>query len=268
MMSRRAPASRVNHLIVLLIFSGSLLSLWACGKKTGSSDAAASSPGPRAAQGKETPAPRDKFWYRAEVGGDWDEIGKLQFEYLVKQGLKKDHYLLDVGCGSLRGGIHFARYLERGHYYGIDIDRDLLEAGRAELKANNLADRDVALVEMGDFSFERLNRKFDYALAQSVFTHLPLNSIIRCLMNMDKALAPGGRFYATFFENPKGKNFLGPLSWPRADGPPQTSYFDKDPYHYDVETFRWICVGTSLAVERLGDWGHPRRQRMLLFTKR
>ena len=48
---------------------------------------------------------------------------------------------------------------------------------------------------VGDFGFVRLNRKFEYALAQSVFTHLPLNGIIRCLANMDKALAPGGRMH-------------------------------------------------------------------------
>ena len=72
-------------------------------------------------------------WHRRAVGGMWEEIGKLQFNFLVEQGLKPGHFLLDVGCGRLRGGIHFIRYLEPEHYFGIDISKVLLAAGRFEL---------------------------------------------------------------------------------------------------------------------------------------
>ena len=40
--------------------------------------------------------------HRESVGGMWDEIGCLQFEFLKKQGLLPEHKFLDVGCGSLR----------------------------------------------------------------------------------------------------------------------------------------------------------------------
>ena len=69
-------------------------------------------------------------WHRQFVGGAWEEIGRLQFEYLRRQGLRPQHLLLDVGCGALRGGIHFVRYLEESHYCGIDINASLVEAGR------------------------------------------------------------------------------------------------------------------------------------------
>ncbi len=207
-------------------------------------------------------------WYKNAVGGLWEEIGKLQFEFLVEQGLKPKHYLLDVGCGSLRGGIHFIRYLETGHYFGIDISKELLDAGRVELKRNNLTHKKPVLVQMGNFDFQSLNQKFDFALAQSVFTHLPLNSIIRCIMNIQKVLVQGGQFYATFFENPKGKFNLEPVMHPRVDGPKFATHFDQDPYHYDFETFKWICEGTSLKVEYIGDWNHPRDQKMLVFIKK
>jgi hypothetical protein len=45
------------------------------------------------------------------------------------------------------------------------------------------------------------------------------------------------------------------------------SYFDRDPFHYDIDTFRWIADGTDLSVEYIGDWNHPRNQKMLVFTK-
>ncbi len=38
------------------------------------------------------------------VGGLWDEIGQLQFDFLRAKGLLPRHKLLDFGCGSLRGG--------------------------------------------------------------------------------------------------------------------------------------------------------------------
>ena len=38
------------------------------------------------------------------IGGLWDEMGKHQFEFLQSKGLEPQHKLLDIGCGSLRGG--------------------------------------------------------------------------------------------------------------------------------------------------------------------
>lgn len=210
----------------------------------------------------------DPEWHRKAVGGLWDEVGRLQFGFLVEQGLRPDHDLLDIGCGSLRGGVHFVDYLEPGRYTGIDIDERLLVAGREELRRRGLEAKEPLLVQTDDFDLPSIGRRFDYALAQSVFTHLPINDIMRCLLRVDQVLEPDGRFYATFFENPGGKHGLDPVSHPTADLPELISYFDRDPFHYDVETFRWMCEGTGLDVTNLGKWDHPRDQRMLLFTKR
>ncbi|WP_163328935.1 class I SAM-dependent methyltransferase [Desulfurobacterium thermolithotrophum] len=211
---------------------------------------------------------RKEDWYKVAVGGMWEEIGKLQFEFLVSEGLKPEHYLLDIGCGSLRGGIHFVKYLKTNHYFGIDKDKNLLEAGIHELKVNKLIHKQPVLVQMENFEFQILKQKFDYALAQSVFTHLPLNSIIRCIVNVEKVLKPGGKLYATIFENPFGKFHLEPILQSNAADSKIISYFDKDPYHYNFKIFKWICKGTKLEVKYIGDWGHPRNQKMLLFRKK
>lgn len=213
--------------------------------------------------------PATDEWHRLEIGGFWDEVGQLQFDFLRGEGLQPNDYLLDVGCGSLRGGVHFIRYLEPGHYVGIDQSAEILAAGREiELPRYGLEEQAPLLVEMADFGFERLKRRFGFAMAQLVFTHLPLNDIIRCLMKIEQALLPGGRFYATFFDNPAGKRNLEPINQPVAAGHPVVSYCDRDPFHYDVATFEWICDGTALSVEHVGDWGHPRNQQMLRFRKR
>lgn len=114
---------------------------------------------------------------------------------------------------------------------------------------------------------EAFGKQFDYGIAHSVFTHLPVNSILVCLLNVERVLAPEGRFYATFFENPAGTKQLGAIPQPRSDGPPRESFPDRDPYHYGVDLFEWLCDGIGLAVEYLGEWGNPRSQKMLVFTR-
>lgn len=209
----------------------------------------------------------DPDWHRRTIGNlpRWEMLGDLQFEYLKERGLRPHHYLLDVGCGPLRGGIRFIQYLEPGHYYGVEKDAGVLEeARRLELPHYGLVDRRPVLVAMENFDFPALGRKFDFAIAQSVFTHLPLNAIIRCLLRMEKALVDGGRFYATIWENPEGKRNLDDIHHPGG----KVTHFDSDSFHYDFPTFQWICEGTLLTVENLGEWGHPQSQRMLVFTKR
>lgn len=67
--------------------------------------------------------------HREMIGGMWEELGRLQHDFLIAQGLRPHHRLIDIGCGSLRAGVPLARYLEPAHYYGIDISPELLRAG-------------------------------------------------------------------------------------------------------------------------------------------
>jgi ubiquinone/menaquinone biosynthesis C-methylase UbiE len=202
--------------------------------------------------------------HRAVVGGLWEQMGQKQFDYLVEQGLRPDHMFLDVGCGSLRGGVHFVRYLEPGRYHGLDIQQPLLDAGRKELAAAGLDPASASLLQDDAFRFGRFGRQFDFALAQSVFTHMPLNPIMRCLAEIERVLVPGGRFYATFFEHPGPRLNTEALQQPKG----VTTYPDADPFHYDPDVFRWAVEGSTLDVSLVGDWDHPRNQQMLVFAKR
>ena len=56
---------------------------------------------------------------QAAIGGMWEEIGQLQFDYLRNDGLRPDHSMLDIGCGTLRGGRHFIAWLSPGKYTGL-----------------------------------------------------------------------------------------------------------------------------------------------------
>ena len=69
--------------------------------------------------------------YKSYVGPpeDFELIGKTQFEHLKHWGLAADHYLLDIGCGCLRGGQFAIRILEPGHYHGLEPNQWLIDEG-------------------------------------------------------------------------------------------------------------------------------------------
>lgn len=207
------------------------------------------------------PAEIEAGEHRNFVGGLWDEMGALQFDFLKERGLQPGNRLVDVGCGALRGGIHFIRYLEPGRYHGIDINASLIEAGTREIAQLQLDGRLPHLLVNDAFELFRFDTRFDYAIATSVFTHLPLNHILRCMVEVRKVLSPGACFYATFFEAPTSAH-LDALT--HAPGGIVT-YLDADPYHYGIEEIRWVAGNAGLAAERIGDWNHPRDQRMWSF---
>lgn len=200
--------------------------------------------------------------HRAYVGGMWEEIGLLQFDFLSKSGLQPMHTFLDIGCGALRGGVHFVKYLEAGKYHGVDLNPSILEAGRYELARADLAAKEVHLAATDSFALDQFGQKFDYALALSLFTHLFANTILRCLTAVREVLAPGGQFFATFFEAPHSVH-LEPI----AHHPGEiVTHYDRDPFHYSFEEMEIMAKLTNLSVTLIGEWNHPRDQRMLVFT--
>ena len=48
-----------------------------------------------------------------------------------------------------------------------------------------------------DFDFAQFDRKFDFSLAHSVFTHLSYELIERCLESLKQVMSPGGQLIFT-----------------------------------------------------------------------
>jgi 2-polyprenyl-3-methyl-5-hydroxy-6-metoxy-1,4-benzoquinol methylase len=204
----------------------------------------------------------DKKIHRDFVGGLWEELGQLQFDFLKAQGLKPYHKLLDIGCGCLRGGLYYLDYLEDGNYYGLDVNLSLIEAGMLEVKEAGLEDKHPILLVDDQFRLEKFGENFDFVVSISVFTHLPMNIIIRCLSETRKHLKPGGAYFSTFFEAPKSACLDKIHQHP---GEIVTNY-DVDPFHYSFEELSWMAGISGLEVELIGDWEHPRNQKMAKFS--
>jgi SAM-dependent methyltransferase len=201
------------------------------------------------------------------AGGQADEIGPLQYRFLLDRGLQRQHTFLDIGCGNLRDGVHFIRYLDAGNYIGVDIDQSLLDAGfEIELKGLGLQDKlpRENLVCLTDFEFEQLGRSIDFAIASSLFTRLTFNQIRRCLGRLASVMRIGGRFFATFFELPRDANAILPYAH---DPGGVVTYDTSDPYHYKLADFFYAASGLPWQIRYIGDCQHPRGQHMLEFVR-
>jgi Methyltransferase domain len=202
--------------------------------------------------------------HRTFVGGLWSEIGQLQLQFLQQNGLLPDHKLLDVGCGALRCGIPIIEYLDPGNYYGLDLNASLIEAGRRELEQKGLTSKQPHLLVNDKFEFDRFGTTFDFAIGQSVFTHLDMNLIVRCFIQARKSLKPDARFFATFFLAP----FPGHIATIKHEPGGIITNFDADPFHYSFCEMEWLAGLSGLSARLVGDWNHPRNQKMIELSPR
>jgi len=206
--------------------------------------------------------------HRVCIGGAWDEIGPMQLAFLQRRGLTPDMTLIDIGCGCMRGGVHFAAYLEAGNYYGIDISQALLDVGYdVELRDAGLQHKVPRsnLRRSLRFELDGFGVSFDVAIAQSVFTHLTWNHFKLCLFKLTEVTTPNSVFYATFFlpETPETWHVphvhkIGGIK----------TYPDRDPFHYAETDIENACAHTPWVLEALEDWNHPRDQKICTFRRR
>lgn len=205
--------------------------------------------------------------HRQAVGGMWDLIGEMQFAYLRAAGLQPDMRLLDIGCGCLRGGVHAIAYLEAGHYYGIDLSQDLLDAGYAtELPAAGLQHKIPRenLHATDVFDISSFKQTFDMAIAVSVFSHLTLNQLKLCLINLGADMRPGAQFFVTYFHSPPAHDWSKPLRHTPGN---KLSFPDRDPFHYQHRDLEGMTQGLPWELSLCESWDHPRDQWMATFTR-
>lgn len=158
---------------------------------------------------------KNKNWegrnnYKAWVGpkGGFDIMGALQFKILTDLGLRDYHCLLDIGCGSFRAGKLFIMYLLPEKYFGIEPTEWVVKEGiKNELSRELMELKKVRVDLNSNFDLSVFGQKFDYILAQSIFSHANQNQIKKCFSYLPKILNPNGIFVATFKKG--NKNYQG-----------------------------------------------------------
>lgn len=139
--------------------------------------------------------------YMAYVGPPqkYELIGNMQKDLLLKVGLLPKHKLLDIGCGSLRAGLHFIPYLNTGCYFGIEPNSWLVEEGlRQNISGSIVKAKKPTFSHNDNFELSIFNQKFNFIIAQSIFSHAAQGQIKKCIIESSKVLVHDGLFLATF----------------------------------------------------------------------
>lgn len=183
------------------------------------------------------------------IGGMWEEVGKLQFEFLIKMNLQPHHKMLDLGCGTLRGGQHFIKYLHPANYYGIDISPKAISSAKQLVQQEGLSNKKPHLLvsEKKNLKFREFSGEtFDYILAQSVFTHLKPEHIKECFEHIGSIMHQTSVFYFTYF---KGEEYE------------QTGLKD---FCYPFSFFESLAEQYGFKLQDYSkDYNHPRGQLMV-----
>ncbi|MBN4072159.1 class I SAM-dependent methyltransferase, partial [Flavobacteriales bacterium AH-315-E23] len=138
---------------------------------------------------------------------EWFDISEWQVAAVKKMGLLPEHNLLDVGCGSLRFGMEIIPYLNDGNYYGVDAFAPYLSLGKNIMEELGV-EKNYSLLHSVSFEFDKFETKFDFAFAQSVFTHLSKSQIEDCIHALKKVMKPDGLFLFTYLQRKQPLGFL------------------------------------------------------------
>jgi ubiquinone/menaquinone biosynthesis C-methylase UbiE len=128
------------------------------------------------------------------VGGDFITVGKLEAALLSSLGLKSEHLVVDVGCGSGRLALHLSA-IPKLRYIGTDIVEDLLAHAQ---KISRREDWKFVLTD--GVSIPCADNSADFVCFFSVFTHLTHEDSYRYMLEARRVLKPGGRIVFSFLE--------------------------------------------------------------------
>jgi hypothetical protein len=140
-------------------------------------------------------------------------------------------------------------FLDQGHYFGLEGEKALVDSGlREELLFNVAEFKSPNFAFNYEFNLDFID-SFDFAIAQSLFTHLNDDDIERCFSNLAKKSHKNSLFYFTFFEGDSASNIFDQSHPNRA-------------WKYSPEEIFALAEGAGWEARYIGDWGHPRHQKL------
>ena len=166
----------------------------------------------------------------------------------------------------MRLGSALIPLLNKGWYFGQDINPQTIQFGEEVLREQGISlQAPYTLFASDHFNFHVVDRPVHIAFANSVFSHLTLNSIFTALLQLRTVLAPSGVFYATFFDLEPGLSWLSPH--PRNKwGRDFETFPHQDPYHYSFSMLKALSRQAGFRMDLITDFGHP-TQTMARFRK-
>jgi cyclopropane fatty-acyl-phospholipid synthase-like methyltransferase len=183
--------------------------------------------------------------------GDYDTLGRSQFDVLRFFGLKHDSYLLDIGCGSLNCGRFAIPMLAAGHYYGIEPERWLVEEGiRHELGNALYRSKRPVFDHDRNFKLNVFGRRFDFLIAHSIISHTPQAQIRVLLDAANEVMATDALFLATYG---RGESDYAGDEWVYPGG-----------VRYTPDRIHAIAADAGLECADVR-WPHPRQSWVVFY---
>jgi hypothetical protein len=146
----------------------------------------------------------------------FETAGQKLLITLLSEGLTPSSKVLDIGCGCLRGGYWLIHFLDKGCYFGIEPNTDILTAGLRILLEPGLADlKKPGFDHNADFDFTVFEERFDFFVARSIWTHTSKQQIQAMLDGFVSTASTEGVFItsyirATLFKRGyKGTKWIG-----------------------------------------------------------
>ncbi|KAL5996003.1 hypothetical protein ACLOJK_026076 [Asimina triloba] len=131
--------------------------------------------------------------HHSNYGEPWAG-GRDVFEFIAgSTNLSPDAQVLEIGCGTLRVGLHFIRYLNPGKFHCLERDNLSLMAALAyELPSQGLLYKRPMIIKGEDMDFSRFGSDimFDLIYASAVFLHMPDNLVWVGLERLSTKLRP------------------------------------------------------------------------------
>src|SRR5215469_12326092 len=125
-------------------------------------------------------------------------LGAHQLVTLLEQGLEPSSRILDVGCGCLRAGYWLMQFLDKGNYFGIEPNKDMLVMGLSEIIPKGLVEEKAPHFDHNDsFDFGVFAEQFDFVLARSVWSHAAPSQIDQMLSQFARH-SPNGVFLTSY----------------------------------------------------------------------
>ncbi|MQM03446.1 hypothetical protein Taro_036229 [Colocasia esculenta] len=141
--------------------------------------------------------------HHSNYGEPWAG-GRDVFEFLATaSGLQPSDLVLEIGCGTLRVGLHFIRYLDTGRFHCLERDElSLMAAFRYELPSQGLLHKRPLIVRGEDMEFDKFGpaggSQYDLIYASAVFLHMPDQLVWTGLERLAGRLKPGkGRIFVS-----------------------------------------------------------------------
>lgn len=139
--------------------------------------------------------------HHSNYGEPWAG-GRDVFEFLAESiHLTPDSHVLEIGCGTLRVGLHFIRHLNPEHFHCLERDElSLMAALRYELPSQGLLNKRPLIVKGEDMDFTKFGSgvMYDLIYASAVFLHMPDKLVWVGLERLANKLKPlDGRIFVS-----------------------------------------------------------------------